>query len=234
MRSSILAALLVMGLVCGGCASVNTAQKELIQKTDALAKQNADLAQRLDAQDKAIRDLTTKVDDIAKIVERLEQQGENQGKVNRTMEAMLAQIERGAQGNPGGPGAGPGGDLRDRAAEWRERQLAQLSETLKLTDDQKEKVKVVMSQAQENVRKAMTEMRQSGQFDRDKMRETTEKLRNDTTEAMKGILTPEQMDGYKKFVDALEKAQQGRRGGERHDGANPAPAPASGDAQPPK
>jgi hypothetical protein len=230
MRSSVLAALLVMGLVCGGCATSGTAQKELTQKTDALAKQNADIAQRLDAQEKALRDLTTKVADIGKIVEQLQQQAENQGRTNRRIEAMLAQMERGPQANVGGPGAGPAGDMRERAAEWRERQLTQLSETLKLTDDQKEKTKVIMSQAQENMGKAVAEMRQSGSIDRDKMRETREKIRNDTTEAMKGVLTPEQMEGYKKYLDGLmERMQQGRNRGERHDEQNNNP----GDAQPP-
>jgi biopolymer transport protein ExbB/TolQ len=215
MRSSILAGLLVMGLVCGGCTSLT----ELTQKTDALAKQNRDLVQRLDAQDKAMRDLTTKVDDIAKIIEKVEQQSENQGRANRRIEAQLQQLDRGGPDNAG---------MKEKAAEWRERQLAQLSETLKLTDDQKEKTKTIMNKAQENMGKTMAEMRQSGSIDRDKVREAREKIRNDTTEAMKGILAPDQMDGYKKYLDALEKAQQGRRGGDRHDEQNN-----PGDAQPP-
>jgi DNA repair exonuclease SbcCD ATPase subunit len=170
MRSVILAGLLVMGLVCGGCASFSTAQKELTQKVDALGKQNADLVQRLDAQEKAIRDITAKLADIGKNIEQLQQQGENQGKTNRRIEAKLEQLDRVAQdnaGRDGGPGQPPGGPRGDRGAEWRERQFTQLSETLKLTDDQKQKAKVVVDQARENVRKTMDEMRQSGQFVRD-------------------------------------------------------------------
>lgn len=231
--------LLAVGLACGGCASV-TDMKALDQKATGLEKQVAALEQRGAAEEKAIAGLTAELAGARKTLEQLQQQADNQAKTNRRLEAMLAQrTERtgdsAMQPPEGRPGAG-----RDRGVEWRERQFAQVSEALKLTDDQKEKVKAVMTEAAESMRKTITEMREAGgEIDRDKMRKAMEDLRARNTETMKTLLTPEQMEEYKKLEERMMNrgpmGERGRRGGEggNRQGHDEATSPARAPESPP-
>jgi len=203
--------LLAAGLVCGGCASFNSGVRGLNQRADALEKQTKDQDQRLASQDKAVNDLTTEVTNLKKMLEELRQQEENQAKTNRMLESRL-QMGQGPAiaGNPDGGPAGPG---KDRGAEWRERAFNQMAESLKLTDEQKEQTKKVMTQSQEKMRQKMTEMRDAGAFDRDKMRAVMEEANKDAETEMQKILTPEQMVEYKNMRE--KQMARGPGGGDR-------------------
>lgn len=90
-------------------------------------------------------------------------------------------------------------------------QLNRMTEQLKLTDEQKPKVKAVL----EERNKQMQGLRELSPEDR---RTKMQSLRQETNKKLKEILTPEQ---FKKY----EEMQRGMRGGRRNAGTN---APAGG------
>jgi len=102
--------------------------------------------------------------------------------------------------NPTPPPPRAGGP---RGAMSVEDRLARLTETLKLTDEQKPKVKAVL----EVQSKAMQEARGLSPEDR---RAKMQTVREEMTKKMKEILTPDQ---FTKF-EAMPQGPRGRRGGQ--------------------
>src|SRR5262249_34278043 len=105
-----------------------------------------------------------------------------------------------AQDSKEGKAPPPGGKRNMPSVQER---LDKMSEELKLTDDQKPKVKAVM----EDAGKKMQEIRSDSSLDRDKRREKFEEMRKEETKKMKEILTPDQ---YTKWEKMREQMRPGR------------------------
>jgi Spy/CpxP family protein refolding chaperone len=104
----------------------------------------------------------------------------------------------------------PAGGRQAGRGRGAEQQLAQLSEQLKLTDDQKAKVKAVL----EDERKKAQELRSDTSTSQQDMRTKRQAILQDTGKKMKEILTADQFKKYEEW-----RQQQRGRGG-----ANGAPA----------
>ena len=79
--------------------------------------------------------------------------------------------------------------------------IDQLATTLKLTDDQKTKVKPILDAQQQKIRDLRADTTLSPEDRRTKM----QAIRDDTLKQLKDVLTPEQYDQYQKL------GQRGRR-----------------------
>ena len=107
--------------------------------------------------------------------------------------------------------AQPGGG--DPAARL-QRELDGLTTELSLSKDQVEKVTPIVTEAQKKQAEAFAKMRESGNVDRDKMREERTKMQEETDKLLKAVLTPEQgvkLDAYrKKQAEERAKRMQGQ------------------------
>ncbi len=95
---------------------------------------------------------------------------------------------------------------RDPAARLQQ-EIENLTTELGLTKDQVAKITPIVTEAQKKQSEAFAKMRESGNMDRDKMREEFTKMREETDKQLKAVLTPEQ--GVK--LDALRKKQAEER-----------------------
>jgi protein CpxP len=95
---------------------------------------------------------------------------------------------------------------RDSGAMVQQR-LDKLTEDLKLTDDQKPKVKEVL----EEQGKKMQEMRGDSSISREDRQAKYQELRKDTEKKMKEILTPDQMEKFKK----IQQEEMRKKGGDK-------------------
>lgn len=213
MKGTILITLLAAGLLCAGCA---TPPPDVSRDIQAIQKQLADNSQKLDAsRDTIMKELEA----MKKAVADLSELAQNQQKTNQRLESQMEIIQKSLASPKGGPGAqGNLGPLVDAGmnlmTDFRNRQADQLTETLKLDDDQKAKVKAAMEAGHEALRKTMTELRETGKVDPDKWRKAIEDSRSQTDEELKKILTPEQMTEYKKTQEKWR--DRGRSGWGRH------------------
>ncbi|HET7623655.1 MAG TPA: hypothetical protein VFM25_00200 [Verrucomicrobiae bacterium] len=91
-----------------------------------------------------------------------------------------------------------------------ETQMTRLDEQLKLTDEQKPKVKAVL----EDQNKKMQELFGDSSVSREDRRTKMQSIREDSNKKLKEILTSDQ---YKKYQD-YEKERRNRRGGRRNNG----------------
>jgi Spy/CpxP family protein refolding chaperone len=82
-----------------------------------------------------------------------------------------------------------------------------LAKELALTDSQKVKVLDLFSKQDEARKKAFAE----GSGDRDAMRATMQKMRDETNKQLKAILTPEQVAKYEKLRSQMPRGGMGRR-----------------------
>lgn len=124
---------------------------------------------------------------------------------------------------PPGTNAPGGGGRRMRNAE---EQLNQLSEQLKLTEEQKPQVKAAL----EEQNKKLTELRGDSGVAQEDRRTKMQTIREETTKKLKEILTPEQ---FKKYGE-IQQQQRNRRptgapgapatGGPGAEGGNTKPA----------
>jgi hypothetical protein len=85
--------------------------------------------------------------------------------------------------------AQPGGDPAERL----QREIDGLKTELGLSADQVTKVTPILTAASAKQREEMTKMRDSGDFDRDKMMEFRTKSQAETDGLLKAVLTPEQV-----------------------------------------
>ncbi|MGE5315243.1 MAG: hypothetical protein ACM3Q4_11145 [Acidobacteriota bacterium] len=83
-----------------------------------------------------------------------------------------------------------------------------LAKELSLTKEQKEKVLEIFTKQQESMRKVFEE----NQGDRESMRPAMQKVRQESDDQMKKVLTKEQ---YEKWIAQRAEFQGGRRGGQR-------------------
>ena len=82
-----------------------------------------------------------------------------------------------------------------------------LAKQLSLSDEQKAKVLDLLTKQDEARQKAFAD----AQGDRDAMRETMTKLREETNTKMKAILTKEQFEKYEKIQSEMRGGMGGRR-----------------------
>ncbi len=104
---------------------------------------------------------------------------------------------------------------RDPAARLKA-ELDGLTTELGLTTDQLAKVTPIVTGAQKKQSEAFQKMRESGNVDRDKMREEWTKMQAETDKALKAVLTPEQgvkLDAYRK-KQAEERAKRMQQRGQ--------------------
>jgi periplasmic protein CpxP/Spy len=85
-----------------------------------------------------------------------------------------------------------------------EQRMDRLSTELKLTDEQKPKVKAVLEESS----KQMQGLRDVPQ---DERRSKMQSIREEENKKMKEILTPDQMEKYKKMQDEMKKAYGGKK-----------------------
>lgn len=98
---------------------------------------------------------------------------------------------------------------RDPAARL-QREIEGLTTALGLSADEVAKITPIVTEAQKKQTEAFTKMRESGDMDRDKMREEMTKMRAETDKQLKEVLTPEQgvkLDAYRK-QQAEERAKR--------------------------
>ena len=103
--------------------------------------------------------------------------------------------------------AQPGGG--DPAARL-QRELDGLTTELGLTKDQLAKVTPIVTEAQKKQAEEFAKMRTAGNIDRDKMRESRNKMREESDKLIKAVITPEQgvkLDAYRK-KQAEERAKR--------------------------
>jgi hypothetical protein len=102
--------------------------------------------------------------------------------------------------------AQPGGDPAARL----QREIDGLTTALSLSKDDVTKITPIVTEAQKKQSEAFAKMRESGNMDRDKMREEMTKMRTETDKALKAVLTPaqgEKLDAYRK-QQAEERAKR--------------------------
>ena len=102
--------------------------------------------------------------------------------------------------------AQPGGG--DPAANL-QKEIDNLTKELSLTKDQVAKITPILTEARQKQADAVAKMRESGNVDRDKLREERMKMLADTDKQLKAVLTPEQgvkLDAYRK-KQAEERAK---------------------------
>ena len=107
--------------------------------------------------------------------------------------------------------AQPGGG--DPAARL-QREIEGLTSALSLNKDEVAKITPIVTEAQKKQSEAFAKMRESGNMDRDKMREEMTKMRTETDTALKAVLTAEQgvkLDEFrKKQAEERAKRMQGQ------------------------
>lgn len=102
--------------------------------------------------------------------------------------------------------AQPGVDPAERL----QREITGLTTALGLSTDDVAKITPIVTEAQKKQSEAFAKMRESGDMDRNKMRETMTKMREETDKKLKEVLTPEQgvkLDAYRK-QQAEERAKR--------------------------
>lgn len=98
---------------------------------------------------------------------------------------------------------------RDPAARL-QREIEGLTTALGLSTDEVAKITPIVTEAQKKQTETFTRMRESGEMDRDKMREEMTKMRAETDKQLKAVLTAEQgekLDAYRK-QQAEERARR--------------------------
>lgn len=206
MKGTLVASLAAAGLIGGGCASMTDVQA-LNVRVETLGKQVAGLEQKMGASEKVASEMKDAVTALKKTTEELKEAVDNQARINVRLESMLAQAR--SRENATQPAAGgnvaAGSQPGSRAQDWRQRQIDQAAETLKLNDEQKQAVQTALTKAEETMHKAMAEMRESGQpIDRDKMRASMQKSKAEIDEAMKKALSAEQFAEYQKLMEQMQ------------------------------
>jgi Spy/CpxP family protein refolding chaperone len=103
-----------------------------------------------------------------------------------------------------------GGDPAERL----QREITGITTALNLNKDEVAKITPIVTEAQKKQSEAFAKMRESGNMDRDKMREEMTKMRAETDKALKAVLTAEQgvkLDEFrKKQAEERAKRMQGQ------------------------
>ncbi|MBC8004460.1 MAG: hypothetical protein H7X84_03210 [Verrucomicrobia bacterium] len=102
---------------------------------------------------------------------------------------------------------------RDPAARLQQ-EIEGLTTALSLSADEVAKITPIVTEAQKKQTETFTKMRESGDMDRDKMREEMTKMRAETDKQLKAVLTAEQgvkLDAYRqKQAEERAKRMQGQ------------------------
>jgi Spy/CpxP family protein refolding chaperone len=115
----------------------------------------------------------------------------------------LAPLASAQENKDAKPAEKPGVQAPDRRAPGRER-LAYLAEQLKLTDEQKEKVKPILQDEMDK----MKELRESTTLSREEKRIKYQQLREDVSKKIKAILTTEQAEKWDKMRGDMRQRPQ--------------------------
>lgn len=95
-----------------------------------------------------------------------------------------------------------------------QREIEGLTAALGLNADEVAKITPIVTEGQKKQSEAFAKMREAGEMDREKMRETRTKIMDETDKALKAVLTPEQgvkLDEFrKKQAEERAKRMQGQ------------------------
>ena len=95
-----------------------------------------------------------------------------------------------------------------------QREIEGLTAALGLNADEVAKITPIVTEGQKKQSDAFAKMREAGEMDREKMRETRTKIMGETDKALKAVLTPEQgvkLDEFrKKQAEERAKRMQGQ------------------------
>jgi len=95
-----------------------------------------------------------------------------------------------------------------------QREIEGLTAALGLNADEVAKITPIVTEGQKKQSEAFAKMREAGEMDREKMRETRTKIMGETDKALKAVLTPEQgvkLDEFrKKQAEERAKRMQGQ------------------------
>ena len=108
--------------------------------------------------------------------------------------------------------AQPGGDPAARL----QREIDGLTSALGLSKDEVAKITPIVTESQKKQSEAFAKMRESGNMDREKMREERTKLMAETDKQLKAVLTPaqgEKLDAFRK-QQAEERAKRMQQRGQ--------------------
>jgi len=100
---------------------------------------------------------------------------------------------------------------RERNPGRRGSQLERLAKELALTEEQKPKVKAIFEDLSRK-RREMAQAMRSGEIPREDFRARWEEIQGATTEALRGVLTEEQMTRYEDYIRRRRGPGEGRRG----------------------
>ncbi len=98
-----------------------------------------------------------------------------------------------------------------------ERRTEDLAKSLKLSDEQREQVKVALVEMYERMSETFARMREEGGSDREKRREAMLKIRAQHEDAMRKILSDEQFQEYQKLRER-RRPRRSRRSSEDRPG----------------
>jgi len=95
-----------------------------------------------------------------------------------------------------------------------QREIEGLTAALGLNADEVAKITPIVTEGQKKQSEAFAKMREAGEMDREKMRETRTKIMGETDKALKAVLTPDQgvkLDEFrKKQAEERAKRMQGQ------------------------
>ena len=97
-----------------------------------------------------------------------------------------------------------------------QKEIDGLTTALSLSKDEVAKITPIVTEAQKKQSEAFAKMRESGNVDRDKMREERTKMTAETDKLLKAVLTPEQgvkLDAYRK-QQAEDRAKRMKQQGQ--------------------
>lgn len=130
-------------------------------------------------------------------------------------------------------------EWEQRRTQWEQERWQTLSKDLNLTDEQVTKMKAASQAMREQIQKGFSQIREQG-FDWEKVRQGTEQLKTQYEGELSKILTPEQLEAYRKRPDSMMRmmdfssSQSGRRSPPPDNAPDapdvPPPAPATADA----
>ena len=215
MKRSMIAGLLVVVVLGAGCV---TQRPQVDRQVHAIEKLAESQEARLVAQEKLLSAQVKATEEVVEqmklVVKSLSTLNEEQQKSNRKLESALKSAQR-----SGGSGqADRGQDTRNASLD---RRMGQIGDALDLSDEQKERASVVFKENSDAMRKLFEGMRQDGggRPDREQIGEAMGEARTLMENAMKDILTPEQIE---KYEESRENWQNdfGNRSGRSRGGRN--------------
>ena len=194
-------------------AELTKAQQTMRLEVDALRReQAASMENRVEA---LVKDVTARVEQQLATATNLPTTGTDRSIIRETVQAELAATEARKKAAEEAKAAEEQKQRDERRAQWENDRWNSLQKDLNLSDDQRQQFQLASSNVRQVIRDTMDKMRASGQDpDPAAIKLASERLRNEYTATLSQILTPEQIDAYRKQPNNMlhmmdEMAQNG-------------------------